>query len=274
MNDLSKQFSNGEFQLSIEPHPVDGFRVLAPGLAKALGFAAAKDMIRTVPDSEKGWELVPTLGGTQNVTYLVESGFYRVLGQRQAARIQDLDTRAMVERFQNWVYREVLPSIRATGGYAAAPAQELSYDVLMAKALQAADGVMKQQTLALAAAQPAIDYSKRFVSNEDAVIISDFAAQYGMTAPAMFNLLKEAKIIYRVKITEHFSDKKDRIVEDFEYRAYADYLHLFDLRPQNKIVRYHNGKVRQTLYVRQAHALELGSLIGLGSTSTEMDIAS
>lgn len=154
-----------------------------------------------------------------------------------------------------------------------ATADQLASHELMARALLEAANVLKEKDRMIEIARPAVEYTKRFVSNEDAIIVSDFAAQYGITAPAMFKLLKDAKIVYRVKITEHFSDKKERIVEDYEYRAYATYLEFFDLRPQNKVVRYHNGKVRQTLYVRQAKALELGHLIGLTKASAELVVA-
>lgn len=117
-------FTNGEFNLDLKPHPVDGFRVMSPGLARALGFRESFDLMRSIPDEEKGSALVRTLGGEQRVGYLTEAGFYRALGQRQAARIADNALREMVERFQTWVYRDVLPSIRMAGGYRA-PAPEL-----------------------------------------------------------------------------------------------------------------------------------------------------
>lgn len=117
-------FTNGEFNLDLEPHPVDGFRVMSPGIARALGFRDAFRLMESIPDVEKGYTLARTPGGEQRVGYLTEAGFYRALGQRQAARIADNALREMVERFQTWVYRDVLPSIRMTGGYQA-PAPEL-----------------------------------------------------------------------------------------------------------------------------------------------------
>lgn len=105
-------FHNGEFAIVIAEHPNDGFHVQAPGLARALGFREAFDLLRTIPDEEKGSELVRTPGGEQVVGYLTEAGFYRALGQRQAARIPDEEMRGQVERFQSWVYRDVLPSLR------------------------------------------------------------------------------------------------------------------------------------------------------------------
>lgn len=105
-------FRNDEFELAITPHDADGFHVQASGVARALGFREAHDLIRTIPDSEKGSELSRTLGGEQQVLYLTEAGFYRALGQRQAARIKSAAVRAMVERFQGWVYGTVLPEMR------------------------------------------------------------------------------------------------------------------------------------------------------------------
>lgn len=110
-------FTNGEFELELRTHEIDGLHVLAPPLARSLGFREAYDLLRSIPVGEKGSELVRTPGGAQQVGYLTEAGFYRALGQRQAARIADESIRASVERFQSWVYAEVLPAIRKTGGY-------------------------------------------------------------------------------------------------------------------------------------------------------------
>lgn len=107
-----------ETELTIAPHDVDGFRVPAPQLARALGFRQALDLTRAIPETEKGYELVRTPGGDQRMGYLTEAGFYRAIGQRQSARIADPQLRIHVERFQDWVYGTVLPQIRRTGGYA------------------------------------------------------------------------------------------------------------------------------------------------------------
>lgn len=115
MNDI-QLFANGEFELRITPEG-DSFIVAAPGLARALGFKDAYDMVRGLPDTEKGTEIARTLGGDQKVWHVTEVGFYRTVGQRQVARIKDEEIRKQVGRFQDWVYGEVLPSIRRTGGY-------------------------------------------------------------------------------------------------------------------------------------------------------------
>ncbi|MEU3613467.1 BRO family protein [Streptomyces sp. NPDC006872] len=117
-----ERFTNSEFNIELIPSG-ESFKVVASGVAHALGFHAARDMLRTVPDEEKGWELSPTPGGEQEVHILLEAGFYRVIGQRQAKRISDAAIRSRVERFQAWVYGDVLPNLRKHGRYevAAAP---------------------------------------------------------------------------------------------------------------------------------------------------------
>lgn len=114
-----QMFSNGEFSLSFTSTG-DSFRVSAPDVARALGFRDAPRLVQSIPADEKGYTLARTPGGDQRIWYLTEAGFYRALGQRQPARIRDDKIRAGVERFQAWVYGEVLPSIRKTGGYVAA----------------------------------------------------------------------------------------------------------------------------------------------------------
>jgi anti-repressor protein len=120
-------FNNGEFQLHVTPDG-DSFHVGAPGLARALGFHEARDLVRALPDDEKGSEVIPTPGGGQLVWFVTEAGFYRVLGQRQTARIKDGEVRAQAARFQDWVFRDVLPAIRRTGAYQV-PQQAASIDV-------------------------------------------------------------------------------------------------------------------------------------------------
>lgn len=104
-------FENGEFELRFTEIG-DSFTVQAPGLARSLGFNEARDMLRTVPTDEKGSEIAPTLGGNQEMWHVTEAGFYRVMGQRQAARIKNEKIRDQVARFQKWVFAEVLPALR------------------------------------------------------------------------------------------------------------------------------------------------------------------
>jgi len=129
-------FDNGEFVLRFTPAG-DSFTVPATEVARALGFREAFDLVRSIPEGEKGSELLRTPGGDQRTWYLTEAGFYRAIGQRQPARIRNEVVRDQVARFQTWVYSEVLPSIRRTGGYSTAaldlaPPMPYTYDEVCA----------------------------------------------------------------------------------------------------------------------------------------------
>ena len=109
-------FDDGEFELRITPVG-DSFIVEAPSLAHDLGSRDARSLLRTVPDEEKVYAPVRTPSGEQEIWHVTEPGFYRVMGQRQAGRIKNATVRDKVVRFQNWVFRDVLPAIRRTGSY-------------------------------------------------------------------------------------------------------------------------------------------------------------
>ena len=129
----------------------------------------------------------------------------------------------------------------------------------------------KKEALAqLEAAQPAVEYVKQYVGNDDAVTVEAWGAQYGLTRPQAFDLLRDKGFIRRHALGDHWSTKKQRIVTDHEHRAIASKTsggektyNWFTLRPQHNVPRRHNGQVRQTLYIRQAHGVDLAKACGL-----------
>jgi prophage antirepressor-like protein len=82
-----------------------------------LEIANPRDAAGRLDDDEKDVVITDTLGGRQEATVIDESGLYKlVLRSRKAS----------AKRFSKWVTREVLPSIRRTGGYGqAAPVAPL-----------------------------------------------------------------------------------------------------------------------------------------------------
>lgn len=195
-------FTDGEFKLAITLHEQDGFRVQAPGLGRALGFREAYDLLRNIPDEEKGSELVRTPGGDQQIGYVTEAGFYRALGQRQAARIPDVDARGAVERFQAWVYREVLPEIRkGTAGLVRLPSsRELAQlvikeadraDAAEAKVAELEPAADAWNTLAKANGDYAVADAAKVLSRDPSIKIG---------RDRLFTVLRELRWAYRQEI--------------------------------------------------------------------------
>ncbi len=105
MNEL-KVFSNTEFgELGVMV--IDGKEYFpATQCAALLGYKNAKDAIIRHCKGVVKYDL-PTNGGTQTVNYIPEGDLYRlIVGSKLPA----------AEKFERWVFDEVLPSIRR-GGY-------------------------------------------------------------------------------------------------------------------------------------------------------------
>ena len=94
---------------------VDGLPV-ANDVAKVLGYADVSATIskKVFPDN-KGLAKIETPGGMQSITVLKEAGIYQLIFSSKLSHAQ---------KFQQWVFNEVLPSIRKTGSYSVDPQLE------------------------------------------------------------------------------------------------------------------------------------------------------
>lgn len=226
-------FRNEEFELTVTPDG-DSFRVHAPGLARALGFRQALDMTRTIPDSEKGYELVRTPGGEQRIGYVTEAGFYRCLGQRQAARIKDANVRAQVERFQSWVYGEVLPSIRRRGGYLTPEAAERAEHQLNAAIRRA------QMQMELCQAAKGIIHPDHLEARARIVLAR------GLDERPVLDEARKPLYTQDFLREKNLSSKRLRSVAGvFGKRAKAAYIERYGVAPEKYHLNLPNGQVRE-----------------------------
>lgn len=105
MSDCSIQLFHFESQ---EIRFIDG-KPVANDVAAVLGYAyPAKTISTKVSPKNKGVAILATPGGMQSVTVLEEAGIYQLIF---SSKLES------AERFQDWVFEEVLPSIRKTGSY-------------------------------------------------------------------------------------------------------------------------------------------------------------
>ena len=87
---------------------VDG-KPIANDVAIILGYADPQSTIsKKVSAKNKGVAKVETPGGIQSMTVLEEAGVYQLIF---SSKLPD------AEKFQDWVFDDVLPSIRKTGNY-------------------------------------------------------------------------------------------------------------------------------------------------------------
>lgn len=106
---------------------------VAKDVCDALGID--KTAASRLDGDEKGLRLTQTHGGEQQVLFVNEPGFYRLVMKSRKPE---------AKAFQRWVTHEVLPAIRRDGGYMAAKPDETPEET-MARALRIADETMRRQ---------------------------------------------------------------------------------------------------------------------------------
>jgi prophage antirepressor-like protein len=80
---------------------------IAKDVCDILEITRVSDALRDFPQNEKGAVSTRTLGGKQEMLTVNEPGLYRLIFQSRKPE---------AEKFKAWVFNEVLPAIRKTGG--------------------------------------------------------------------------------------------------------------------------------------------------------------
>lgn len=125
MNNLAVFEFNSQSIRFVDDSPV------ANDVAAILGYAdPAKAISTKVKSKNKGVTKMVTPGGIQSVTVLEEAGIYQLIfGSKLPA----------AEKFQDWVFEEVLPAIRKTGQYAIAHQIPKTYSQALLEAAKLAE---------------------------------------------------------------------------------------------------------------------------------------
>lgn len=86
---------------------------IARDVCCALELSNASMALLALDNDERGVSLTYTPGGDQNMNVVSESGFYKLIARSRKASTSG----TFAHRFSNWVFRDVIPSIRKTGSY-------------------------------------------------------------------------------------------------------------------------------------------------------------
>ena len=107
-------------------------------IAAALGYANTKDALARHCKQDgvvKRYPIVDSLGREQQARFITEGDLYRLAANSKLPSAQ---------KFESWVFDEVLPAIHRDGAYVATDGTEDDM-LLMARALKAADRSMKRK---------------------------------------------------------------------------------------------------------------------------------
>jgi anti-repressor protein len=198
---------------------------VAADVARELGYGLATDLTKHLDADEKGMYAVHTLGGEQQVTIISEAGVYRAIVQRKLNKKQhDHSLFEKVSRFQRFVFHDVLPSIRKTGTYNAAPAFDpstilsnpaamrgllLSYTEKVI-ALESANAEMKDDVAAL----------DRIAKADGSLNVTEAAKVLQVRPKNLFSYLSAHGWIYRRAGADHWLGYQSRVQSgDLEHKV-------------------------------------------------------
>lgn len=144
----------------------------------------------------------------QQMYFVTEPDLYRCIFQSR---------KPTARKFQDWVFNEVLPSLRTTGAYVVAKEEDSEEDII-ARGLIAAKAalarreerikelecensqskqVIEVQGERIAKDAPKVEYYDQTLNSEDCMTSSQVALDLGITAQELHNKLCQANIIYK-----------------------------------------------------------------------------
>lgn len=161
-------------------------------VAKSLGYSnpnkAINDHCRAITK-----RATPISGKMQEINYISEGDVYRLIAHSKLPN---------AERFESWVFDEVVPSVVKTGGYITGQ-EELSDAELMAKALLVAQKQIEQREQRINALEtankkllPDAEYG-RHLQAKHGITTTSIAKELGMSAVALNKRLHELGVQYR-----------------------------------------------------------------------------
>lgn len=180
MENKMSVFTNEEFGEIRTMELNDEIYFCARDIAKSLGYKNTNDAIkrhckRVV--KHEGVSLTENQRGvvseqTTEMSFIPEGDVYRLIVHSKLPS---------AEKFEQWVFEEVLPSIRKHGGYIAGQ-ETMTDEQLMAKALLVAqskieekDKLLAEVNAKLAAAEPKIQFHDAVTASEDSISVGDMA---------------------------------------------------------------------------------------------------
>ena len=174
MENQTQIFNNEQFGNVRIIEEAGKFLFCGSDVAKALGYARPNDAIaahcrytakRSIPHPQAADKQI-------DMIFIPEGDVYRLITH---SKLPD------AEKFERWVFDEILPAIRKTGGYIAGE-ENMTDDELVAKALIITTEKLKQREARIAALsaqieedQPYTRFGKSISASDAAILLGDFA---------------------------------------------------------------------------------------------------
>lgn len=163
-------------------------------VAKALGYGQPHKAIKQHCKDEGIFHTVTdALGRNQKAKFINEGNLYRLIVNSKLPS---------AEKFEHWVFDEVLPSIRQTGTYMTAETiEKVLYDpdviIGIAQQLKDLKTEIARKNQIIGELKPKANYVDIILDNKGLVTITQIAKDYGMSGAKMNTLLNEYGVQYK-----------------------------------------------------------------------------
>lgn len=165
MNDL-QIFKNSDFGTVRTMEQNDKVLFCGKDIAAALGY---KDTVNSIKKHCRGvaihHPIQDSMGRTQQARFITEGDVYRLIAHSKLPA---------AERFEHWVFDEVLPSIRKNGGYIAGQ-ENMSDAELMAKALEVARRTLANKQAQIEHMQPKAVFADAVCASNTTILVGELA---------------------------------------------------------------------------------------------------
>lgn len=171
MNEL-RIFENADFG-EVRTIEEDG-KILFCGkdIAKSLGYENAPKAIHDHCKKDgcpNRYPIIDSLGRTQEATFITESDVYRLIIRSKLPS---------AEKFEQWIFEEVLLQIRKTGGYIPTNSEDTN-ETIMAKAYLIATETLRQKAELINKLQPLADIAEIRICKKGCFSITDITKSLG-----------------------------------------------------------------------------------------------
>lgn len=182
-------FNNEEFG-SVRTVTKDGKTYFVGNdVAKALGYSETAKAIRTHCKGVSEMD-IPTNGGVQTMKMITEGDIYRLVIKSQLPQ---------AEKFESWVFDNVLPSIRNNGGYIANQ-EQMTPEQIVANALVVAHNIILQKERQIEEMKPKAEFFDTVADSKTAISMNEVAKVLnikGYGRNNLFEFLRENKVLDR-----------------------------------------------------------------------------
>lgn len=191
MNEL-QIFNNEEFG-SVRTITKDGKTYFVGNdVAKALGYSETAKAIRTHCKGVSEMD-IPTNGGIQTMKMITEGDIYRLVIKSQLPQ---------AEKFESWVFDNVLPSIRKNGGYIANQ-EQMTPEQIVANALIVAQNIISQKDRQIEEMKPKAEFFDAVADSKTAISMNEVAKVLnikGYGRNNLFEFLRNEGILDRFNV--------------------------------------------------------------------------